>query len=202
MVVFVRHGESRENRIENEQVALHGPIVGAARANFLMAQYADRGNPPLTLRGISQVETTGAWLRRHYGVFDVRFVSTLQRTHQTMNALIPHAAHVISALLDEFTLHGCGGDCGTEREVLPRNEWEADISRVHQFIDELCSGSYAGKRVLIAGHGNWIAAARRHPHPSIITTADGELNPVENASITTFRKRGSQFLLDGTMIVP
>ena len=164
-LVLVRHGQSTGNLLDaNERTKMR---VGT-------------NNYDITDLGVSQAEATGAFLQERYPEgFDAYMSSYYARTKQTLRVMYPDVPrvedprlaesnrgiwHVMS--LEEVTKSMPWEVERREREGLyhyrpPGGENWPDLEiRIMHFVEWL-NREYAGKRVLVVGHGTWLLVLER-----------------------------------------
>lgn len=158
-LVLVRHGESEGNAVKADDNSFPD------KANHDFA---------LTHLGREQARRAGDYLQDHFAPFDVGFVSTFRRTQETMSLMLPDLVPVVDSRLNELwrgiwhTMSRSDIDrlFPMEPAIKKREGWYhyrppggqccADVDlMIYSFLQDL-SHRYAGKRVVIAGHGNWM----------------------------------------------
>lgn len=190
--VFVRHAESEGNVLSQSE-----------RTKLPLSTHLYR----LTERGRRQAEITGAWLKEHFGVFDVYYSSYYDRAKETVSLMYPDARIYEDARLAEAQ-RGIFHVLSTE-EIEHLFPWEierkrregyyhyrpwggenwADVElRVHSFFGTIARDC-VGLKVLTVVHGNWLVLARKLIHHSPIEEAlrEFEENSAANASVTIYR---------------
>ncbi len=163
LVVFVRHGESTGNTLYK------GDMPGDV-PNHLF---------PLTEDGYYQAIAIGEYLKTRFGSFDSYFVSTFLRTRQTMRCIASEAKPLEDPRLDEWFK----GVWHTLKKEIVRADFPHETAmrefiglyhyrplggesgqdvecRIRSFLTDLRL-DFAGKRVLIVGHGQWLQFFRK-----------------------------------------
>jgi len=193
-LVFVRHAESMVNILSIEEMVRLKVVDHEAS---------------LTLRGLVQLNYTAEYLYQTYGSFDSYFISTYQRTKETLQQLYPGVKPIKSSLLNEA--HWGIWLRMTEEQIRERFpeeiEWRDSEGLYHHralgggqnWPDMECLAitflqmlqlQYVGKRVLIVGHRNWFIAMQRVIHHFPIEEIFKKREDEEfcrNASVTEYQ---------------
>lgn len=201
-LVMVRHGESEGNVRSSDERALW-PMSSP--------------DYQLTQRGIRQAQKTGEYIRKKYGgedtvngynYFDAYYVSYYQRSIQTMAYMFPGVEYRMyedprlaeaqrgiyhTLTKDQLALKYPEELIRKDREGLyhyrpPGGENWPDIElRIHSFLGTLAR-DYAGRRVCMVVHGNWLVLFQRLVHRFSINEAISKYKSgaFENCSITTY----------------
>jgi 2,3-bisphosphoglycerate-dependent phosphoglycerate mutase len=163
-IIIVRHGQSEGNIISTEDLS-----------------FFDKPNHEfsLTKEGCSQATKTGIYLQEIYGEFDAYFCSTFRRTQETIAllyppAIYPHIVPILDSRLNEL-MRGFWHTMTKDKllKILPNEQLIRDREGeyhyqppagqscqdveilIYSFMADLRE-NFAGKKILITGHGNWM----------------------------------------------
>lgn len=169
LVVFIRHAQSLGNALTGRAYQKHADEAEALA--WLVAEiqkYPERGDWNLTEYGRQQAERLRAYLFHRFGPgwFDAVITSGLRRAQQTQQIAYPAETVIVDDRLNEFPrgIFDSPDAAGFRR---PRPLAEIDSATLAQrdaFLTWLCSGAFAKERVIIFGHGAWMASLRHFPH--------------------------------------
>lgn len=93
-LVLVRHGESEANVVQQ--------LVDEGESFGFPPEYAKVNDTdvPLTEKGREQARKAGAYLEKHFGSFDISFVSPFRRTQETFDGILAgHQNHFVATHL-------------------------------------------------------------------------------------------------------
>ncbi len=206
-IVLVRHGES----VGNVRSIDDHPYKYGANHQYV-----------LTPRGREQAAITGTYLRETYGAFDAYFASTLARTQETFSLMYPETQPIIDSRLNELSRGIWNRMSRAEIERCypgEANLWESEgwyhyrppggqscpdgELAIHSFTAFLRE-QYAGKNVLITGHGTWLILFWRTILNRQVAEAEHRrrANQYKNASVTIYEGRGQDLVLAKDNFVP
>ncbi len=190
-IVIVRHAESEGNARGRDDESL---------------EMVPNHQFPLTVKGRDQAQKTGEYLKAKFGTFDACFTSTFRRTQETLLEMLGCAPTVIDSRLNE---HWRGIWHTMPREMVERfYPEEARIQKregwfhnralggqagqdvelaIHSFNADLRE-FYAGKDVLIVGHGSWMILYARVIQQISLAEAEQRHRDkfYQNASVTIY----------------
>lgn len=186
-LVVVRHGESEGN------------VVSTEDSSFLTKPNHQFS---LTEKGREQAIKVGKFLQMMK--FDAHFVSTYKRTQETMSLMCPGVVPIVDSRLNEHwrgvwhTLPKLDVDnlFPMQRTIKDREGWFHDRPfggqcgqdvelGIYSFLTDL-SLHYAGKNIVIAGHGSWMIFLWRvlYGHPTEMAEERYRSAKYKNGSIT------------------
>ena len=197
LVVFIRHAQSLGNALTGEAFCRHQNEAEALA--WLVAEiqkYPEHGNWALTKTGKHQAERLGAYLFHRFGPdwFDTVIVSGLNRAQETQQIAYPAETIIVDDRLNEFP-RGIFESPDTTVLRRPRLLAEIDGETLTQrdaFLTWLCSGIFADKRLLIFGHGAWMASLRHFPHDLFRIPAQPGDGSITNTGMIVFRPQAAQ----------
>lgn len=195
LLVLVRHAESTGNIMTADE---------RARSGLGTNDY------PLTPHGHQQAEITGKYLNTTYGKFDHYITSYYRRTKQTLKIMYPHARPFEDSRLVEgqrgiwhtMTDEQIGKEFPREKSrrkleglyhyrPFGGENWGDIELRIYSFLETL-RHDYAGKKVLVSVHGNWLILLDRIMHQRSIKDAMCRYKKkqhAQNASVTVFERK-------------
>jgi len=206
-LVIMRHGEADGTNKTVEEIR----AAGSANQRF-----------PLTEFGRQQALVAGEYVRERFGSFDAVFTSSFLRAQETAGLLKLDREAVIDVRVDEwwrgiwyvltneeirnrypeeflirqtlgwFHYRPIGGESAQDVEM-----------RIHSFAAYLRE-AYAGKKVLVVGHGNWQLLFWRIMTNATVAEAEKvyQTSRFENTSIALYEDHGRSLELVENRIVP
>ncbi len=192
-IVFVRHAESEANAILYKSFEEHDDYNEAlAEAVLLIQKHPHNSDWHLTSHGEAQAATLGRYLASRFGehYFDDVFVSGMLRAQQTQQIAFPSATPTVDVDLNEIP-RGIfeHADFRQKRTPRPRSAIKTHLVRRDGFIENLCSGAYAKKKVLIFGHGAWIASCVIYPHELMHCDIPAKDSYIANTGVVIYRSQ-------------
>ena len=195
LVVWVRHGKAEHNKRPAEEKK--------------KLPYSSYGYKLVDI-GRKQSAVTGAWLRTHFGAFDVYYTSTYVRSRESMEIMYPGVAYTedarlaevrkgVESILSEAQIHAFAPweDERIEKEgpyhyrPWGGEAWSDVEMRLRSFKLDL-RARHSGKTVLISSHGKVISIDRKIElgllHEEIVHQHRVLHVRQENASVTIYRR--------------
>lgn len=185
--VFVRHAESRGN-VASAQTWL---LIRLAQHLIPKPKHGIDWN--LTERGLWQADMTGRYIREHFTPFNACYASTMKRSHQTLERLLPKESYKQLSALNEIPSH--------PTILLKR---AVDILT---FLDDILP-RHANGIVLTVGHGTWYRLANRlilgcTPEKAVRTLEQAEA--LDNCAVAVYRSAGpkrDRLVREPNVVVP
>ena len=175
IIYFVRHGETEWNAAKRTQGRTDKPLNSAGRKQAEQArqQLSDTRIDAIFSSPLSRAVETAEIINEAFSLPITIEDALIERDHGWLEGLVIDAK--------ERSRHWNYNDNPKDGGESPQDVFD----RVHRFIDRLSQG-YAGKSVLLVGHGGTARAARFYFEP---LPSDGDIGPLcpPNCDISIYK---------------